>query len=108
MDKWVENYRAEAEQLLQLGYVREIDFSGSTYQVEVYDSVAEESRWPFLQFDTEGKLKDAFCSCPSSDGGKCVHLAAAYLKIFGPEGEPLHQRFERSFWNHLCRLFGEH
>lgn len=107
MEKWVANLRTQAEHILNLGYIREIDFSGSTYQVEVYDPEADEVRWPFLQFDEQGKLKDAFCSCPS-DNGKCLHLAAAYLKILGPEKEPLHIRFERSFWNHLCRLFGDH
>src|ERR1700722_9907576 len=107
MDKWVENYRRQAERALELGYVREVDFSGSTYQVEVYDPETDQSRWPFLQFDEQGRLKDAFCSCPA-EGQKCLHLATAYLKILGPNLKPLHIRFENSFWNHLCRLFGDY
>lgn len=107
MDKWVGPYQRQAEELLKLGYVRTIDFSGSTYQVEVYDPEIEDARWPFLQFDEQGGLKDAFCSCPSEEG-MCVHLAAAYLKILGPSGQPLHLRFQRSFWNQLCRLFADH
>jgi superfamily II DNA or RNA helicase len=107
MEEWVERYRKEAERLIRLGRVREIDFSGATYQVEVYDPETGESRWPFLQLDDAGGVKDAFCSCPA-ENGKCLHLAAAYLKILDPQGVPLHQRFESSFWNHLCRLLGDH
>jgi superfamily II DNA or RNA helicase len=107
MDKWVERYIPEAKHLLELGCVREIDFAGSTYQVEIFDPVTEEYRWPLLQFDEHDRLRDAFCSCPS-ENGKCIHLAAAYIAILGTEHLPLHKRFERSFWNHLCQLFGDH
>ena len=107
MDKWVERYRTAAESILKLGYLRHIDFSGSTYLAEVYDAESGEVRWPFLQFDDKLRVQDAFCSCPSEDG-KCVHLAAAYLKILGDHEQPLHIRFERSFWNHLCQLLGDH
>lgn len=105
MDAWIERYRQQAEHALHSGHVRAIEFSGSTYQVEVYDPDAEESFWPFLQFDEEGKLKDAFCSCAQEEG--CVHLAAAYLRIYGSSKRPLHLRFEHSFWNQICRLFGD-
>lgn len=107
MDIWVERYRTEAEHIVKSGNVRALEFSGSTYQVEVYDPEAKESFWPFLQFDEQEKLKDAFCSCVEKEE-KCLHLAAAYLKILGPERQPLHIRFENSFWNHLCLQFGDH
>jgi len=107
MDKWVERYRVEAERILKLGYVRHLDFSGSTYLAEVFDAESDEIRWPFLQFDEKQRLVDAFCSCPNEEG-KCVHLAAAYLKILGPHHKPLHLRFDHSFWNYLCRILGDH
>lgn len=107
MDAWVERYRAEAETLLAEGYVQHLEFSGSTYLAGIFDPMTQEIRWPVLQFDEKQRMQDAFCSCPMEDG-RCVHLAAAYLQILGPEELPLHIRFERSFWNHLCRLFGDH
>ncbi len=106
MEKWVERYKPAAAHILESGYVKEIDFSGPTYQVEVFDEGIGESRWPFLQFDEHALLKDAFCTCPS-DNGKCVHLAAAYLAILGAKEIPLHIRFEHSFWNELCQILGE-
>ena len=106
MDAWIERYRAPAECALKSGYVRSIEFSGSTYLIEVYAPEEQKSFWPFLQFDEGGKLKDAFCSCEAEEG--CVHLASAYLKIFGSSAKPLHLRFERSFWNQIGRLFGSH
>ncbi len=114
MDAWIERYAAQAEHVLQSGNVRSVEFSGSTYLIEVYDPEEQKSFWPFLQFDEEGKLKDAFCSCALEEG--CVHLAAAYLKSFGSyagsnvgsSAIPLHLRFEHSFWNQIGRLFGSH
>lgn len=106
MNEWVDSFRSDAEHALKKGHVRDIDFSGSTYQVEVFDPELGESCWPFFQFNDKGEVKDAFCSCPSEDE-KCVHIAAAYLKIT-EEQSPLHIRFERSFWNHICRLFADH
>ena len=106
MDTWIEHFRQEAERMLNLGYVRLSEFSDSTYQIEVFDPQTNETLWPFLQFDEHNRLKDAFCSCLQEE--YCVHLAAAYLMIYGGHTEPLHVRFERSFWNHLCRLFADH
>lgn len=102
MEKWVNSLRGEAEHLT----VRQLDFSGSTYQVEVYDPQLDEALWTFLQFSKEEKLKDAFCSC-TRENEKCIHLAAAYLKIYGGKKKPLHVLFDRSLWNRLCRLCGE-
>ena len=110
MDAWIKRYRAAAERSLQSGDVRSVEFSGSTYLIEVYDPEEQKSFWPFLQFDEGGKLKDAFCSCAAEEG--CIHLAAAYLKIVksntGSSAIPLHLRFEHSFWNQIGRLFGSH
>lgn len=107
MDKRIEPFIAKAIEYIKEGDVREIIYSGPTYQIEVYDSNLKENVWPFFQFDEKGALKDAFCSCPAAERG-CIHLAAAYLAILGNEKEPLHVRFERSFWNCLSMLFAEH
>lgn len=84
--------------------IGDVELAKATYQVEVFGD--GESYWPFLQFDQQGKLKDAFCSCDSEEEG-CVHLAAAFLRIFGKSGIPLHVRFERSFFPKVCRLFAQ-
>lgn len=107
MEMWVEKLRGQAEHALKLGYVREIVFSGATYQVDVYDPQTDENYWPFLQFDEQGRVKDAFCSC-QLENGKCYHLAAAYLRVMDPSGLPLHLLFEKSFWHHMCRLNADH
>ncbi len=106
MDSRIEQWRPEAERIIKKGCVRAVDFSGATYQAEVYDPEEKESYWPFLQFDEKNQLKDAFCSCAAEDG--CIHLAAAYLTVYPPDDEPLHLRFESSFWNHLCGLIADH
>lgn len=103
---YLKPFRLEAEKLLDDGMVKEIEFSGGTYQVQVYDPKLKKDAWAFLQLDPRGYLKDCFCSCEEeSDVSACVHLAAAYLRIFNQQASPLHQRFERSLWNQLCLLY---
>lgn len=104
----IQAYRNEAERVLEKGCVQDITFSGSTYQLEVYDLKEKESYWPFLQFDENGGIQDAFCSCPSEDEKGCVHLTAAYLKVYNGKEKPLHLRFEDSFWNALFTLSADH
>jgi len=99
--EWIERYSQQARSALQ---VRGIEFSGSTYQIEVFDPESGETFWPFLQFDESGELKDAFCSCAAEN--QCIHLATAYQRVNG-SGKPLHIRFEKSFSNQICRLFGD-
>lgn len=104
---WIGTYRLEGERALKEGHVREIEFSDSTYQIAVFDPQTKESYWTFFQFNDEGRLKDAFCSCPLENDG-CPHLSAAHLKIFNYTHLPLHVRFEKSFWNRLATIFAEH
>ncbi len=86
--------------LWEKGKVGEILFSGNTYQVEIL--LAKTSIWTFLQFDEEAKLRDAFCTCPTSEKkGSCEHLAAAFLRIYQHAEEPLHIRYKRSLWYQL-------
>lgn len=101
-------FRHEAHQTIEHGMVKEIEFSGSTYQILIEDLHTHKECWVFMQLDGK-KIKDAFCSCEeigeTDENPPCVHLAAAYLSIYNHKPLPLHQRFKRSLWNaigHLC------
>ncbi|MBS0621616.1 MAG: DEAD/DEAH box helicase [Verrucomicrobia bacterium] len=93
----------EAEGLIAAGRVRDVEFSGTTYQVQVLDG--EDELWPFIQLDEEGKVRDALCSCDTHE--RCVHIQAALLRLF-QKGEPLHVRFGRSLWYALTKLFSHY
>lgn len=91
---------SQAHKLMQERRVKNILFSEGTYQVEIED---KEEFWPFLQIDDGGRILDLFCTCSEAEGEKnCSHLAAAYLSIM--KEEPLHVRYRRSFWHHLCQI----
>lgn len=101
-------YRREAERELNQGTVKDIEFSGATYQVLVEDSKLHQNFWVFLQLEGKGEIKDAFCSGNHIlEAPGCLHLAIAYLSLFKGFSEPLHQRFARSLWNCLCHLYEE-
>lgn len=95
-------FEQEGQALIQKGAVKEPLFSQNTYQFEIKDAKKKESYFPFLQVSDEGVFGDALCTCQQSENGKgCPHLAAAYLKIYNQQTEPLHVRFRRSLWNAL-------
>ncbi len=99
---FVSEYEKAAGALLSRNAVQEPIYSRGTYQVEVVDR--NTSFYPFLQIQAEG-LTDAFCTCALSEkAGGCPHLAAAWLRIFNQTNEPLHVRFQRSFWNRLFQM----
>jgi len=99
-------YKQEAERLYREGRAGELEFSEGTYQVFVRDE--GEGNWTFLQLGPEGRLQDSFCDCEASEEERgCVHLAAAYLRIFDGSEKPLHERFSRSFWRALCRILAD-
>lgn len=103
-------YRKQAEQLLAQSLVRDVEFSGETYQIQVIDPKTKKEVWTFIQLDAQGNIKDCFCSCEDEseepeDHAYCAHLAAAFLRIYNKEKLPLHQRFQKSLWNQLCQLF---
>ncbi len=106
LPKFLQKYKQEAKTYLEKGLVRDIEFSGPTYQVQVYDPSTKKEEWAFLQLDPKGWIQDSFCSC--EEGDKCIHLATAYLRVFNNGDLPLHERFQRSLWNKLCFLFTEH
>ena len=89
-------YAHDAHTLFVGGNVGDIEFSGATYQVQIFDEGV--GYWTFLQLGARGQLADGFCTCDDSERG-CRHLAAAYLHIFNKHACPLHRRFERSLWN---------
>lgn len=89
--------------------IKDIEFSGGTYQVQMIDAVTQKEVWAFLQLDKRGQIRDSFCSCEEGeDIHYCVHQAVAFLRIYNGHISPLHQRFERSLWNTLCKLYAQY
>jgi SNF2 family DNA or RNA helicase len=108
LPEFLRPFKAMAEQYIEQGHIHDIVFSGNTYQVQVFDSKTDKYYWAFLQLNAKGLIKDCFCSCEASElSAQCGHIAAAYLFIYKKHKLPLHQRFERSLWNCLCKLFAE-
>ena len=105
---YLEPFRKRGEACLASGCVKDIEFSGSTYQIEVIDPKTQTDIWTFLQLDPKGNIQDCFCSCESDENSAgCMHIAAAYSRIFKDNAQPLHQRFNRSLWNKLCQLYAD-
>lgn len=108
LPEFLQPFRAKAEQYIAKGLVRDIEFSGPTYQVLVIDAAKKQEIWSFLQLDNRGGIKDCFCECEKEEGSDyCVHLTAAFLRIYNGQLAPLHQRFRNSLWNKLFELFAE-
>ena len=106
LPRLLKSYQRPAERAIKQGAVREIEFSGTTYQVRVHDNKTAQDAWVFMQLQNNGDLKDGFCSCNHlSEEESCLHIAIAYLSLFHHTTEPLHTRFSRSLWNQLCRLY---
>jgi hypothetical protein len=55
MDKSLEPYLKEGENLLKQNKIREFLFSHGTYQIEVVEA-RDKIFWPFLQLDDRGKM----------------------------------------------------
>lgn len=104
----LKQFEEQAQSILKQGCVRDLEFSGKTYQVQVVDPETKEAYWTFLQVDSRGTLHDFFCECEQvGNGDGCVHAAAAYLRIYNGKSAPLHVRFEMSLWNLLFRICSE-
>lgn len=102
------SYLNPARQLLKEGAVKDMEFSGATYQVLVQEEEDKPGVWAFMQLDDRGDVKDCFCGCDEGDAnGACRHLTAAYLKIFDRRAAPLHVRFQDSVWHRLCSHYAE-
>lgn len=100
-------YEKKAESIIKKGLVKDIEFSGSTFQILVLDHSSDlDGNWAFLQLDAKGDLLDSFCGCEESEThGACPHIAAAYLRIYNERERPIHSRFRDSLWNELCIIF---
>jgi SNF2 family DNA or RNA helicase len=84
--------------------IGEVNFSHSTYQIEVIESKNNQSFWVFLQFQEE-TLSDSFCTCDeSSEKGACFHMLKAVGFVQGRRPF-VHKEFYSSFWHHLFLLF---
>lgn len=93
---------SRAKELLDDGKVRDIIFSGGTYQIEVVDDA---DYWIFLHIDDDANLIDQFCTCEEAEKSTvCAHLAAGKLAILRGHKEPVHVRFLSSFWNRLFQI----
>jgi superfamily II DNA or RNA helicase len=100
-------FEKKAKSYLARGQVKDIEFSGGTYQVQVVDEGDGEEYWPFIQFAQAQEIRDHLCSCDMSDEQhRCVHVAAAVLRIYNGHADPLHLRFQASLWNRLCQMCG--
>ncbi|WP_068467291.1 DEAD/DEAH box helicase [Candidatus Protochlamydia phocaeensis] len=104
LPSYLKAYRQDAQKSLAQKLVKDIEFSGPTYQVLVQDLHSHKNYWVFLQLEGSGQIKDIFCSCEEGHE-RCLHQAVAYLSLFDNYSLPLHQRFARSLWDHLCRLY---
>ncbi len=101
-------YQSLAEEYLRQNRVRDVEFAGSTYQVQVMDPAADQGVWAFIQLDKRGQIRDCFCSCETPEAKpSCVHLACAFLRIYSGHRKPLHERFHNSLWNKILRLFAD-
>ncbi len=98
----LEPFRDEASSLIKNGAIKALEFSGRTYQLHVFDPQAEETYWSFLHLNESGAISDSFCLCSEeNESSSCAHLAASFLKIYNGRAEPLHVRYETSFWRAL-------
>lgn len=103
--EFLKPYESAGKELLAQQCIKDIEFSGSTYQILVEDPIEHEEHWIFLQLDPNDNIKDAFCGCENEQEiGGCTHLYAAFFSLF-KNGKPLHKRFQRSIWNLLCRIY---
>ncbi len=94
------------------GAVCDVEFSGNTYQVQIFSPQDHTQQWVFVQLDAMGQIANCFCSCEHEceevdHVAYCVHIAIAFLYIYNGTSFPLHVRFARSFWNCICSLFAE-
>lgn len=86
----------------------EITFSGPTYQVRVIDPTTKQEFWTFLQLNSNDEIRESFCSCQESEQGGCWHLAYSILAVFDKQKQPLHKRFQASFWKAVGHAWMKH
>ncbi|MFN4174086.1 MAG: hypothetical protein ACK4HV_03155, partial [Parachlamydiaceae bacterium] len=108
LPKNLELYKKEALKSLNDGAIKAFEFSGRTYQVNVYDEDLKEAYWAFLHLDEKGGIADSFCLCSEeNERVGCPHIAASFIKIYNGHLDPLHQRYEKSFYRELFLCIDE-
>lgn len=103
----VDPYLDIATSYIEENRVKEIIFSRGTYHIQILDKATEDPAWAFIQLGEHNEVKDCFCSCQTEAAPSCEHLATAFLQIFDRHPEPLHKRFEHSFWKHIFFSFSK-
>ncbi len=107
-DAFSKNLLREGRKLLEAKAVRDLQFADGIYQFTIKPAKGKNYFYPILQVDERGVLVDALCDCAKSMEQKaCVHIAAAWIKIFEHSYLPLHIRFRDSFWNVLFKIAAE-
>lgn len=92
----------KGRELLKAEPFPKITFSQGAYQVEIKEGGQRKSYHPFFHIADSGELVEGFCSCKTAEThSSCPHLAAGFLAIFSKEKEPLHVRFDLSFWKQI-------
>lgn len=104
VQEWLTQWQSKANLLIQKECVRDVQFSGPTYQIEIFDPTAKKSYYPFLQLDQNSLLKDSFCDCGEEE---CLHVATSYHMIFDGYTFPWHIRFARSFYKQLGLMYAD-
>lgn len=98
----------EGASLFDQGNVKNIIFSGGTYQVEVHDPKGNSDVWVMLQLNQDYEVTDFFCTCGAIEKeGSCSHLSAARKRVFLDFEVPLHERYKASLWYQLFSLMAE-
>lgn len=89
--------------------VKNVIFSGGTYQIEVHDAEIGRDIWVMLQLGQQNEISDYFCTCDEAEKmGSCPHLSAARRRVFLGEEVPLHERYEGSLWRYLLQIVAKH
>jgi len=95
----------EGRKLLEAGAIRNLQFVDGIYQFTIKAAKGKKFLYPVLHVDEKGILIDALCDCSKSvEQRSCVHIAAAWLKIFEHSYLPMHVRFRDSFWNSFFKI----
>lgn len=94
------------------GFIGEVIFSHSNYQIKVREKTAGQWLWIFIHLNDTYQLGESLCPCEQFINDQvCVHIVAGYVVIFHSYPEPLHIRFERSIWHaifsHMFRVSEE-
>ena len=94
----------EGRALVSAKQVANVIFSKGTYQAEVVIDGAV--NWTFLQLSSD-HFSDLFCECGGSKSAPCNHLAASVEAIYYGHKDPLHVRYEASFWKKSLEVVAE-